>query len=295
MKLRNLVYFLREAFKSMSRNRLLSIATVSTVAICILILGIAVLITVNAGNFISQLESDVEIVAFLDDTLSKSKAADIKDNIQKLDGVKSVQFVSKQEALQRLQEKFGKNEYNLAETIGDNPLPNTYEIKARDPHKVPGLASRIGKINGVYKVNYGQGVVERLFKVTSWIRGLGIVVVVLLVFGAVFLIATTIRLAIFSRRREIHLMKLIGATDWFVACPFFIEGVLLGSAGALIAILVLAMGYGSLLHNMGSNLFFIPMVNSQGFLTRFYLYLVLTGAALGVIGTSISLKRYLQV
>ncbi|MEN6462317.1 MAG: FtsX-like permease family protein, partial [Syntrophomonas sp.] len=113
--------------------------------------------------------------------------------------------------------------------------------------------------------------------------------------GAVFLIATTIRLAIFARRKEIYLMKLIGATDWFIRWPFFIEGILLGAAGGLIAILVLAFGYSSLLQNMGKALFFIPLVSRTGLLTNLYLALVAIGASLGVVGTSISLRRFMNV
>lgn len=295
MKLRNIAYFFSEAIKSMSRNRLLSIATISTVAICILILGIATLMTINASNFMDQLESDVEIVAYLDNSLTKSEVADMMDDLSKISGVGSVTYVSKQEALQRLEKKFGSNQYDLAMTMGKNPLPNTYEIKAQDPHNVPTLAKKIGRINGVYKVNYGRDVVERLFKVTGWIRATGILVIILLALGAVFLIATTIRLAIFARRKEIYLMKLIGATDWFVRWPFIIEGIMLGSLGALLAILVLGFGYGSLLRSIGKALFFIPLVNGHGLLANLYLSLVITGAVLGVAGTSISLRRFINV
>jgi cell division transport system permease protein len=295
MRIQNAAYYTREAFQSMSRNRLLSIATVSTVAICILILGMAALMTLNAGRFIDRLESDVEIVAYLDDSLKSAEVADIKDQIKDMPQVASVQYVSKDQALQRLQKKFGENEYNLEDTLEDNPLPATYEIKARDPHNVPTLAARLGKIEGVYKVNYGRGVVERLFKVTRWIRTLGIVIIALLAFGAVFLIATTIRLAIFARRKQIYLMKLIGATDWFVRWPFFIEGIFIGLLGSLVAIGILAVGYSSLLQNMDQALFFVPLITGGALLLHIYLALVAAGVLLGILGTWISLNRFLDV
>lgn len=295
MRPQNAAYYVREAVKSISRNRLLTIATVSTVAICILILGMAVLMTMNAGRFIDQLESDVEIVAYLNNSLDQAEVSDIKDQIKALPQVKSAQYVSKDEALRRLQKKFGESEYSLKDTLNKNPLPPTYEIKADNPHDVPKLAAKVGKIEGVYKVNYGRGVVERLFKVTRWIRTIGIAIIVLLAFGAVFLIATTIRLAIFSRRKQIYLMKLIGATDWFVRWPFFIEGIIIGLLGALVAIGILALGYSSLLNNMDQALFFIPLVSSSAVLLRIYLSLILAGAFLGVLGTWISLNRFLDV
>jgi cell division transport system permease protein len=255
----------------------------------------AALMIINAGNFMERLESDVEIVAYLDNSLSKDQVADIRDDIKNLGGIKSVDFVSKHEALQRLEKKFGEIKYDLAETLSKNPLPDTYEIKAQDPHNVARLAKRVEQMNGIDKVNYGQGVIERLFKVTNWIRITGMIIIVLLALGAIFLIATTIRLSIFARRKEIYLMKLIGATDWFIRWPFYIEGILLGAAGGLIAILVLAFGYSSLLQNMGKALFFIPLVSSTGLLTNLYLALVAIGASLGVVGTSISLRRFMNV
>jgi len=289
-----LLYFFREAGKSLSRNRVLSFATVSTVAICVLILGLAVLVTINTNYFMNRLESDVEMVAFLDRDLTPSQIEDVKDEIKALSGVKSIQFVSREDALREMQKSFGGKEYDLKSTLGKNPLPDTYKIKAGDPRQVPQLAAKINKIYGVYKVNYGQGVVERLFKVTNWIRIISITFIVLLLIGAVFLIATTIRLAIFSRRKEIYLMKLIGSTDWFIRWPFFIEGIVLATTGAAVSVVILAFSYGYLIRNMNT-LFFIPLVTSASTLGHLYLGLLLTGALLGVVGTWISLNRYLNI
>ncbi len=293
--IKNLGYFFGETFQSLRRNRLLSIATISTVAICILILGVAVLMTINAGNFMNSLESDIEIMVFVDNSLDKAELSDLEYDIKGLAGVKTVQFVSKEEAMQNLQEKFANKDYDLKKTIGKNPLPNSFEVKAKDPKQVAKLAKKIEKLNGVEKVNYGQGVIERLLKVTRWVRIICIGVIILLAMGAVFLIATTIRLAIFSRRKEIYLMKLIGATDWFVRWPFFIEGILLGSLGSLIAILLLALGYGSLLSNLQTAVFFIPLVRNQQLLLNIYLALFASGAVLGTLGTYISINRFLKV
>ncbi|MDD3022840.1 MAG: permease-like cell division protein FtsX [Syntrophomonadaceae bacterium] len=294
MSFRNIIYFIKEAWKSLARNRILSIATISTVAICILILGIAVLMILNAGNFMNRLESDVEMVAFLDKALTRSQISDIEEQIVGIGGIKSVDFISKEKALKDLQKSFGGKEYDLGTTIGNNPLPNSYKIKADDPHQVPNIAARVKKIHGVYKVNYGQGIVERLFTVTKWLRTISFAFIILLALGAIFLIATTIRLAIFARRKEIYLMKLIGATDWFIRWPFFIEGVLLGLCGGLIAVGVLAAGYTSLLNKINA-LYFLPLVTNMSVLGNIYISLLFTGALLGVLGTYISLNRFLDV
>ena len=293
--LKNFGYFFGETIKSLRRNRLLSIATISTVAICILILGAAVLMTINAGNFMNRLESDLEMAVFVDNALDKSQLNDLEYEIKKIPGVKSVKFISKEQALKNLQEKFGDKDYDLSQTLNKNPLPNSFEVKAKNPQEVAQLAKKVQNLNGVEKVNYGQGVVEKLFQVTRWVRIISVAVIILLALGGIFLIATTIRLAIFSRRKEIYLMKLIGATDWFVRWPFFIEGVLLGSLGSLIAIALLALGYTSLLNNMQTAIFFIPLVKSPDLLLDIYLSLFATGAVLGILGTYISLNRFLDV
>lgn len=294
MILHHTKYFFSQAFNSISRNRLLSLATVTTVTVCILILGIAMLLFLNTSNLMSNLESDVEINAFLNKDLTQSQIADVKTQIEAMPGIDSVLFVSKDQALQNLQKSFGGESYNLGTTMGRNPLPNSYQIKAKDPHNVPVLAAQIGQLYGVDKVNYGEGLVERLFKLTQWIRTISIVIILLLSMGAVFLIATTIRLAIYARRKEIYLMKLIGATDWFVRWPFFLEGVLLGSCGALIALILLVAGYSSILHNVKAVLF-ISLLSNSGILFTVYGGLLLTGAVLGTVGTLISLNRYLDV
>ncbi len=294
MKPENAVYFIREALSSLSRNRLLSIATVSTIAICILILGMAVLMTLNAGNFVNRLESDIEIIAFLDNELAGSKLDQIKRQVEKMDQVESITFISKDEALQRLNEKLAGKEYDLSSTLGKNPLPDTYEIKVCDPHEVSDIAVEVAKIEGIYKVNYGHGVVEKLFEVTKWVRIIGLIFILLLAFGAVFLIATTIRLSVFARHKEIYLMKLIGATNWFIRWPFIIEGILLGTLGALISLIILAVGYGSLINEL-QILYFFPLITSSGILVKLYIGLLLTGSVLGILGTAISLNRFLEI
>lgn len=294
MILHHTKYFFRQAFNSISRNRLLSLATVTTVTVCILILGVALLLFLNTSTLMSNLESDVEINAFLNRDLTQSQIADVQDQIEAMPGIDSVLFISKDQALQNLQKSFGGESYNLGTTMGRNPLPNSYQIKAKDPHNVPALAAQIDQLYGVDKVNYGEGLVERLFKLTRWVRTISIVIIFLLALGAVFLIATTIRLAIYARRKEIYLMKLIGATDWFVRWPFFLEGVLLGSCGALAALILLAAGYSSILHNVKAVLF-ISLLNNSGILITVYGGLLLTGAILGTVGTLISLNRYLDV
>ena len=132
----SIFYFLGQAWQSLLRNRLLSFATVSTVAISILILGFALLLALNAGELMEHLESDVEIVAYLDQDLTSSQITDIKQELKAIPGVQSVTFFSRDRALEKLQGKFGGEDYDLKDTLGENPLPHSYEVKARDPQDV---------------------------------------------------------------------------------------------------------------------------------------------------------------
>ncbi|QGU00382.1 Cell-division-associated, ABC-transporter-like signaling protein FtsX [Candidatus Syntrophocurvum alkaliphilum] len=296
MRLRNLTYFFREALKSLFKNRILSLATVSTVAICILILGVAVLLSVNANKFMGQLESDVEIIAYLENSISTStEISRVSSQLERIDGIKEVVFVSKDEGLDYLQERVGRDGFDLVGTLQENPLPDSFHIQAKDPHGVPDLAIKISSMTAIEKVNYGQGVVERLFSVTNWVRTISTAIIILLAFGAVFLIATTIRLAIYARRKEIYLMKLIGATDWFIRWPFFIEGILLGLFGSLLAIAILATGYGALISNVNTAMLFIPLMTDPSELLAMYAALVGAGVLLGILGTTISINRFMDV
>lgn len=296
MTLRTVGYYIGEAARSLSRNRLLSLATITTVAACVLILGIAVLMMVNAQEIMVSLESNVEIVAFLDKDLSEQQQEEIGKELRYTGGVKEIEFVSREKAIKELEKKFGHGQYNLKDTLGGkNPLPDSYRIKAIDPHQVPDLARKIAGIPGIYKVRYGQGVVEKLFSATRWVRNLSAVVIVLLACAAVFLIATTIRLTIYSRRKEIYLMKLVGATNWFIRWPLFIEGMILGLTGSLIAVLVLSVGYYYLVNNLSLAVTFVPLVTNTPVLVQLATGLLGAGTVLGLVGTYISANRYLEV
>lgn len=293
--MRSMRYFFQEARRSLLRNRYLSLATISTAAICIFILGTAFLLVLNTNNFINRLENDLEVVAFLDKTLPEDTITQIGKDIAGHAQVESISLISKDEALLRMNEKYAAEGASLAETLGENPFPDSYEIKVKNPQDVQAVAADLGQIPGVYRVNYGQGLVERLFNVTTWVRYLSMGIILLLLLGAIFLIATNVRLSIFARRKEIYLMKLVGAKDWFIKLPFYLEGIILGLVGALLAVAILALAYSSLLDNWQTSMAFIPLIDDRDVLLKSHIGLSGIGMLLGVIGTSISINRFLDV
>lgn len=296
MKWATIKYFFREARISLARNRLLSLATATTVSICIFILGMAILLYMNSGELTEKLESDVEIVAFLDEDLTLRERNRLEERLKAHPGVLSVTFVSRDKALASLEKKLGQGEYDLLATLeGNNPLPDSFRIKAKNPREVEQLAKELAKMQGISKLRYGQEVVRQLFAATRWVRIISVFIVVFLGAAAVFLVATTIRLTIFSRRKEIYIMKLVGATNRFIQTPFFLEGMALAGAGTVFALICLYLGYHYLLENIQPALAFLPLINDDLVLLKLFLGLGGAGIGLGIIGTFISVNRFLDV
>ncbi|SHE29490.1 cell division transport system permease protein [Desulfofundulus australicus DSM 11792] len=295
MRIRTIAYYFREAFLSIFRNGWLSLAAAATVAISLVILGCSLLVVVNTDRLADQLESSVEISAFLKDGLEQEEIRELNDKIRFLPGVVEVQFVPKEEALQEMRRSFGSRQDILDGLEDDNPLPDTFRIKTRRADQVVEVARKISSLDGVEDVRYGQGLVERLVVVTRWIRVVGVGAMILVGAAAIFLISTTIRLSVFARRREIGIMKYLGATNWFVRFPFLIEGMVLGLLGSLLAAALVYTGYLSLVEHMARAMPFIPLVSDGQVIFRLLAALVGLGLGIGALGSTISIHRFLNV
>jgi cell division transport system permease protein len=295
MKLRSFTYYFRQAFLSLRRNGWMSVASVGTVTISLLVLGISLLILVNTNHIIVSVESELEIMAFIEPYVSAAEADSLGEKLKAIPGVSTVEFVSKEESLQVLEKQLGKNRDILAALGGENPLPDAYRVKARKASDVPDLAVSIEKVSGVEKVRYGQGVVERLFALTRWVRSISLGLVVVIGLAAVYLIATTVRLAVFSRRREIAVMKLVGATDWFIRWPFFLEGLFLGLVGAILAVAVLMGSYVALIRSVQESVAFLRLMSDPRTLLELTVGILGAGIVIGALGSIISLRKFLKV
>jgi cell division transport system permease protein len=293
--IRTIAYYFREAFLSIFRNGWLSLAAAATVAISLVILGCSLLVVVNTDRLADQLESSVEISAFLKDGLEQEEIRELNDKIRFLPGVVEVQFVPKEEALQEMRRSFGSRQDILDGLEDDNPLPDTFRVKTRRADQVVEVARKISSLDGVEDVRYGQGLVERLVVVTRWIRVVGVGAMILVGAAAIFLISTTIRLSVFARRREIGIMKYLGATNWFVRFPFLIEGMVLGLLGSLLAAALVYTGYLSLVEHMARAMPFIPLVSDGQVIFRLLAGLVGLGLCIGALGSTISIHRFLNV
>ena len=296
MKISTFEYFTKEAIASLRKNSLMSIASISTVTLSMLVLGMFLVIALNLNNIASALESEVQISAYLKDEVQASNFDSIKAEILKVDGVKEIKFISKEEAFERFTERLGDQKELLnALEEGGNPLPNAFEVEVRDSSKIGDIAQAIGQINGVESTKFGQEVIEQVFAFTKILRVLGVIFIIFLTLVTLFIISNTIRITVFARRQEIGIMKFVGATDKFIRWPFLIEGMILGLFGSVFASIILYQIYGIVCAQIYSSLAFLPLIPISPFLIKISAFLVLIGTGIGALGSTISLKRFLNV
>lgn len=295
MKLQTSEYFIQEVFRSLRRNNWMSFASIGTVAVSLFVLGVFLLLVLNMNRMASALESQVQISVYLEDGLTADDRKDIASDIEALQGIESIRYISKDEAKARLEDRLGDQKY-LLDALGDkNPLPDSFEVVVKSPDLVETAAKAIDRMDGVQEAKYGQDVIEHLFAITRLIRIFGLVLMVLLAGATLFIISNTIRLTVFARRKEIAIMKYVGATDWFIRWPFLLEGMVLGFVGGVIAAVALRSFYAAMAAKITDTLTFFPLMPQYPSMNYITVALLLAGMAIGALGSALSLKRFLKV
>ena len=295
MSLRTKEYFIREAFVSIRRNGLMSIAAISTVAISLLVLGLFLVLVFNINNMASMLESQVQITVYVKDEVSADKLTELKGQLTKTTGVTKVGFTSKEQAMKDFRKRLGEQK-ELLDSLGDvNPLPNSFAVHVDKPENLKSIAEKIRKLENIESMRFGQEIIEQLFKVTYFIRVGGLVLIVFLTFATLFIISNTIRLTVFARRKEVSLMKYVGATDWFIRWPFLLEGMMLGLIGGVVAFVLIGIVYSIIVEQIHSTLAFMPILPKQPLLSNVSILIVFLGMTIGATGSFISLKKFLKV
>ena len=294
MRLNTIKYYFREATQSIFRNSWLSVASVGVIAVSLLILGCSLLLVLNANSIAANLESSVEISVFIKDKTNPAQIKDLEGKLKAMPEVAQVEFVTRQQALEEMRKNFGDKKDILAGLEEKNPLPDAFRVKTRTVDQVAPLARQLEPLAQVDQVRYGQGVVEKLLALSRWVRTAGLVTMVLLGIAAIFLIATTIRLSVFARRKEIGIMKFLGATNWFVRFPFLMEGMILGLAGSLLAVVAVYFGYLSLIGNIQLSLPFMQLVTDRDLIIPLMESLLVLGLVIGAVGSMISMRRFLK-
>jgi len=295
MTLNSTRYIVRETVHSMRRNPWLSIASVLTVTVSLVILGFSVFFLANASNMAKSFESQLEIAAFVQNGTTQSDIEGLQTQIKGMPGVASVTVVTKDQALLDFGKTMGGSQSNiLADLGGTNPFPDKLTVKATDPQNVVALADAMKGLPGVDKVRYGQGFVDKLLKFTQWLRWIGLGVVVAFGIAAVVLISINVKMNVFSRRREIQIMKLVGASNSFIRWPFLLEGMALGLVGGALAAGIVGMGYNWITMYVQSTLTFLPVVQNAILFQQVSVGILLAGMAMGALGSGFSLQKFLK-
>jgi cell division transport system permease protein len=305
MKISTVVRHIRESLKNVVRNGWMTFASISSITISLFILGIFLLLTLNVNYIADQIENQVEIRVYLEVDTPQEQITGLERDFKTIPEIKTVTFVSKEEGLVFLREKLGESGQALLEGFEgeNNPLNDAFTIEVDDPRNVAVVADKISALNvgkepkPIYKVSYGKGTVEAMFKITEVVRYVGLGIVVLLSITAIFLIANTIKITIIARRKEISIMKLVGATNSFIRWPFFIEGALLGFAGSLIPIVILLVGYWNLMNTntIDLSLILIKLVPFNEISFTLGGLLLGLGMLIGIWGSLISVRKFLRV
>lgn len=302
----SLLYFLKESIAGFARNLSTALGSIVTIFLSLLIIGVFLVGGFVIENIVSSVEDKVSITAYVADDANQNDITTVENFIRGIEGVSNVGFTTKDQALENFRNSMTSNPEIIDQLDGQNPLPASIDVELSDPQMVEEIAGQIGA-NSTYvsiaedpndpsqSLKYGQKTVERLFSLTNYIRIIGIALVSLLIFIAMVFINNTIRLAILARRKEIAIMRLVGASNGFIRGPFLMEGAMHAIIGSLLAVISLELVRNLVLPQLATALTWLPI--DLGAATYLIIYAVLIGAGLliGLVGSALAMRRYLKV
>ena len=295
---RMFVRSIRDAFKSVFRNFSLSLASISCISITLIIVAIALLASLNINNFAKMIKEDVTIVVFVDREVEEAGIGVIRAKLDQISNISTITYKSKAELREEMQASSSMLEATMKDwSEEDNPLKDTFQIKVEDIEKIDETASTIEKIDGIDSVNYGETMVNKFLAAFRMVEKGTILAVILLIVVTVFLIINTIKLTIFSRKREISIMRLVGASNFSIKMPFVIEGMILGVIGSIIPILIVIYGYYAMYRHFGGQIFspLIKLITPEPFIYLISLVVLVIGILVGMIGSYQAVRKYLKI
>lgn len=300
MKPRTIKRHIVQGCKNLARNGWMTFASISSVTVALLLVGCFLTVMLNLNYLAEQIKDDVEVRVYIEKTATDAQKEQLRKRLEQIQNVQKITYLPKEEGLENLIESLSENgrvPKVIASLRNENPLPDAYIIQADKPENTIQIAKQARNLPYVSDVNYGKGTVENLFQVTNIARNIGLVLIIGLLFTAVFLIANTIKLTIVSRRTEIEIMKLVGATNGFIRWPFFVEGFALGVLGAIVPIAVIVSGYRYIydLFYAQFSLLFIELIPPDPGIYYLALGLLTVGALIGVWGSVTSVRKFLRV
>ena len=295
MKLSTSEYFIKEVYTSFKRNIWMTLASIFTVVLSLFILGFFSIVILNLNKMADTLESQVQISVYLKDDLSQEEIDETKETLSKIEGLQDIKFTTREEAMKNFKERLGDQQFLLDALDDTNPLPNSFSLTVTSPQQVKTIADTAAALDSVESASYSQDIINHLFNLTHLIRLIGVALIILLTGAAIFIISNTIRLTVFARRKEIAIMKYVGATDWFIRWPFLLEGICLGFTGGGLATIFLYIVYNQVTQEIYEAMAFFPLIPQHPFIDYISLAILVAGIIIGALGSTISLKRFLGV
>ncbi|HAZ23259.1 MAG TPA: hypothetical protein DCY84_12965 [Firmicutes bacterium] len=293
LKAKTLFHCFKEGWGNLARNSLMSLASIGTVLVSLLVLGGVSLLALNLNHMADMALQSTKIRVLLKEDVNFDATEQVRFWLQRQSGVESYQFISKQEGLMRLEGIFGIEEGVFRD--GDEEfLPEEFEVSLNSDADAEKLVTGLLSLSSVEEVLYGQEFYSQVRTVSKIAFIGGIIVLLLVGFATLLIITNTIRLTVFARRREIEIMSLVGATDWYIRWPYIFEGLLIGIIGSLLAALLLSRGYYFLERKLVNVASFLHLVTYDSVQLHLTWILIGVGAAFGLIGSLISVKRFLR-
>ncbi len=295
MKINTVNYLISDAFKSLKRNKTISAASIITVFITFIVLGVFVLLALNANSIASGLEDKIQIKVYLDNDIKLIDDRELQIKLREEEGVESIQYESKEDAYKSVQE----NNPNFLKgyTLEKNPFPASYIVNLTDASRIDEIVKDIETLPGVEEVSRDQDILQTMQSIINGVRWIGLSIFVILIGVSIFLIMNTTKLTVYARRREVGIMKFVGATDWFIRWPFIIEGMVIGFIGTILSIIPLYFGYNYVCNSIINSLSFMTFsIISPGYVVTVLLGLfALGGIIVGGIASFLALRKFLKV
>jgi cell division transport system permease protein len=292
-------FFLREALRGLRRSSAPALAALLTVLLTAVVLGVFIPIVQATTGTANEVRSRVVVDVYIKDTATDQEKRELRGAIESTANVKSVDYISKAEALRRAQGKNPKAFKEGAELLGSNPLPDSYRVTPDDPDKIQQIVHRLDaggepQLSAIDEVRDREEDTSKILSATGLVKGLTAGLAVLLVLASIALIANTIRLSVFARRREVEVMKLVGATNWFIRWPFVIEGVIVGFMGGLVAVLLLGIVKTAFVDPLSARFALLAAPDTIDF-PLLVVLLMVACVAVSALGSGITLRRFLRV
>lgn len=296
MIFRNLKYFIIQGFKGLISNSLMTLASIGIVVASLVLLGFFVLFGMNLNTIGDQIKEQCEINVYVPNEMDRDSVRAIGSQLTTIPYVKEAQLYTKEERLLNYKEGVYQEQAEVIDTLEeDNPLRDAYILVLEDVTKANEVASAAAQIEGVEEVVNRQDLIQKILSITNAIQHVSIWLMVILAAISVFIISNTIKLGMFSRRKEINIMKFVGATNWFIRWPFIIEGMLLGAVGAGIATVIVMLGYGSVLPTVQAFMGNLSLLSSGQVLNIIIFAFLVIGMGFGMLGSAMSIRKHLHV